>query len=250
MKRCGVIVALLLVAAFTTPRAAHAQALVADLSSHLVAITTGFTGTEVLLFGAVEGPGDVVVVVRGPDEHIIVRHKRRVLGIFINRESMSFAKVPSFYQVAASRELDKIVPPAERARQEIGIDALRLVPDSQRDPVTVSRYRDALFRNKEVAGLYGRTIAKVISLGARLFRVNFYFPSNVPIGTYQVQVFLFRNGEVVAAQTTPLVVSKIGTSAEIFEFAHRQAFAYGVLAILLALMAGWLASVVFRRGAA
>jgi hypothetical protein len=31
---------------------ARAQALVADLTSHLVAITTGFTGTSVVLFGA------------------------------------------------------------------------------------------------------------------------------------------------------------------------------------------------------
>ena len=41
--------------------------LVAALSNHLVAISTGFSGTDVLLFGAIDGTGDVVVVVRGPE---------------------------------------------------------------------------------------------------------------------------------------------------------------------------------------
>ena len=46
--------------------AAPAEGLVADLTSHLIAITTGFTGASVVLFGATDGPGDVIVAVRGP----------------------------------------------------------------------------------------------------------------------------------------------------------------------------------------
>jgi uncharacterized protein (TIGR02186 family) len=246
MTRTRTLAALLLLAGLLTPLPARAQALVADLSSHLVAITTGFTGTEVLLFGAVEGQGDVVVVVRGPDERIVVRHKARVAGIFINRKQMTFPKAPSFYAVAASQELDKIAPVAERARQELGLPYLRLAPDLEHDPGTVAEYRTALIRNKEAEGLYGKAVAKVTFLGARLFRTNIYFPSNVPVGTYQVQVFLFRGGAIVGAQTTPLVISKIGASAEIYDFAHRQAAAYGAIAILLALGAGWLAGAIFR----
>ncbi len=45
----------------------RAQPLVADLSRHFIAITSGFDGTEVLLFGAIDGEGDLVIVVRGPD---------------------------------------------------------------------------------------------------------------------------------------------------------------------------------------
>ena len=52
---------------------ARAQALVADLSDHFIAITTGFVGADVLLFGAIEGDGDVVVVLRGPSGKEVVR---------------------------------------------------------------------------------------------------------------------------------------------------------------------------------
>ena len=43
------------------------------------------------------------------------------------------------------------------------------------------------------------------------------------------------------------VVGKIGASADLFDFAHRYAVAYGAIAVAMALMAGWLAGAVFRR---
>jgi hypothetical protein len=87
---------LLLLTAFLVATApARAQDLVADLSSHLIAVTTGFSGTSLLLFGATQGEGDVVVVVRGPDKPETVRRKRRTLGIWVNRDTYAFAAVPS-----------------------------------------------------------------------------------------------------------------------------------------------------------
>jgi uncharacterized protein (TIGR02186 family) len=105
----------------------------------------------------------------------------------------------------------------------------------------------ALHRIKMREGLFRPTPGKVIFLGARLFRVDFRFPANVPTGSYLVQVLLLRDGKVMSAQTTPLIVSKIGVSADIFEFAHRHAAAYGALAVVVALLAGWAAHLAFRR---
>ncbi|HUC62103.1 MAG TPA: TIGR02186 family protein [Alphaproteobacteria bacterium] len=244
----GLALALGLAVLATAPEPARAQQLVADLSSHLVAVTTGFTGANVLLFGAVEGEGDVVVVVRGPDEEVVVRHKDRIAGIYINRERMTFPRVPSYYLVASNRPLDQIASPGEFARQEIGLPALHLNPQGAHPPALDAKFRAALIRNKMDEGLYSSGVAKVEFLGARLFRVSVYFPSNVPIGTYQVQVYLFKNGVISSAQTTPLVVSKIGLSADIYEYAHRDALAYGLIAVLLALAAGWAAGT-FLRGA-
>ena len=108
--------------------AARAQALIADLSSHLIAITTGFTGTEVLLFGALEEPGDVVVIVRGPVSDAAVRRKDRIAGIWVNSERLDFRDVPSYYAVASSQPLSQIGQAALLARHGIGLDFLRLTP--------------------------------------------------------------------------------------------------------------------------
>jgi uncharacterized protein (TIGR02186 family) len=108
-------------------------------------------------------------------------------------------------------------------------------------------FSDALIKEQRQAGLFVADIGKVTFLGERLFRATLSFPENVPTGTYLVQVFLIRDGDVVSGQTTPLVVSKVGLDAEISDFAIRQSAAYGAIAIAVALAAGWLASLPFRR---
>lgn len=223
-----------------------ASPLVADLSQHLVAITTGFTGTEVLLFGAIEGGGDVVVVVRGPDRRETVRRKTRIAGIWVNGAEMSFDDVPAFYWVGASHDLDAIMADSVRLRHGVGADHLQFKPVGEK-LVDLAQFRKALVRNKRRQGLYGREVGKVSFLGLRLFRTRVYFPANVPTGTYKVQVFLLRDGAVASAQTTPLIISKIGLGAEVYDFAHREAALYGIIAIIIALSAGLLVGFVFRK---
>ena len=175
-----------LVAGVAASRTAWAQSLVADLSNHLIAINTGFVGTEVVLFGAIDGPGDVAVVVQGPPTEVMVRRKARVAGIWINAASMEFQQVPSFYSVATNRPLEQIIGDAVLARHEIGLGHLRLAPLSpgRASPDRIREFREALIRNKQEEGLYGKSLGQVAFLGERLFRTNVYFPANVPTGAY------------------------------------------------------------------
>jgi uncharacterized protein (TIGR02186 family) len=250
MSRLVVLVAL---AFWTGP--ARAAPLVVDLSQHLVAITTGFAGAEVLLFGAVEQPGDVVVVVRGPGRPITMYRKTEIGGIWINTARMTFkrddkrADPPSFYAIASSRPLEEIASPNVLMRNGMileELDELQL-PSAKASPNVALEWRDALIRNQQRQGLYQAEIGRVGFLGDSLFRTRLVLPANVPTGVYQVVVSLLVDGQEVSAQTTPLVVSKVGAEAEIFDFAHQQSAWYGVIAILVALMAGWLAHVAFRR---
>ena len=94
--------------------------------------------------------------------------------------------------------------------------------------------------------MFGADIGKVSFLGERLFRATITVPTNVPTGTYLVEVFLVRNRDVVSGQTTPLVVSKVGVDAAVSDFASRASAAYGAIAVLTAVVAGWLASLPFR----
>jgi len=230
--------------------ASPAEPLVADLSKHLVAITTGFAGTDVLLFGAIEGGGDVVVVVRGPNRVETVRRKERRLGIWINAGHARIDNAPSFYQVAATRPLAEIAAAELLERQHLGLDHLGLSirGDDGDGDGGAEDYRLALLRLKRQAGLYGERTQDIGFLGHRLFRTEMHFPANVPVGTYLVEVYQIDKGEVVDAQTTPLVISKIGLGAEISDFAHQRAITYGIIAVLLAALTGWLAAVAFRKG--
>ncbi|MFX4223632.1 MAG: TIGR02186 family protein [Thalassobaculum sp.] len=224
------------------------QDLVADLSDHLVAITTGFTGADVLLFGAVEGEGEIVVTVTGPRGDVTVRRKERVAGVWANVESVTFANVPAFYAVAATEPLESVATTDIRQRQQIGIENISMVPDdAQVDAATAALFRAGLIRNKRSAGLYSNDVLPITVLSNRLFRTRIHLPANVAIGTYTVAVYYLRDGSAVHAQTTPLVVSKTGIGADIFLFAHTNSAAYGVLAIIIAVAAGWLAAWIGRK---
>jgi len=231
-------------------RARATEPLVVDLSKHLVAITTGFTGSDVLLFGATDGEPDtqVVIVVHGPREDVVVRKKDRVAGIWVNREAVTFADAPSFYQVAATDSLDVWLPLPVRERHQIGVEYLRYKPsDSDVSAALETDFRIALVRNKQRAGLYSRIPGRIVRRGERLFRTTVHFPANVPTGTYNIETLLIRDGEVFSAQTTPLFINKTGVGAEIFRLANTQAGIYGVAAIIIALAAGLGANWVFSK---
>ncbi|MGE0095906.1 MAG: TIGR02186 family protein [Alphaproteobacteria bacterium] len=228
-------------------RPAAAQALVADISDHLVAITAGFTGTNVVVFGAVDGEGDVAIVVKGPERDVTVRHKGRIAGIWVNENELQFVGVPLFYLVASSRPLGELAPPDVLKRHDIGLENMRLAAKRAVPKEENQEFREGLIRNKLRQKLYFTEPFKVSFLTGRLFRSDFYIPANVPIGTYSVEVYFIRDSQVVGAQTIPFIVSNAGVGADIQYFAHVHSILYGIIAIFLALAAGWGASVAFRR---
>ncbi len=248
MSKAQAAGAALVAALLALPLAAAAQVpLVADISSREIAISTGFAGADLLLFGAIDGRGDVVVVVRGPRQPVVVRHKNRVAGIWVNAESRTFVGLPEYYRVAATRALDEIAPRTVLARYQIGERNLDFQLASGEPTADFRRFRDALLREKAGQTLYGGDTGNVYVIGGRLFRTTVSFPSSVPTGLYQVEIYLFRDGRLVTRRTTPLVVRKVGLEAEIYDYAHDRAVEYGLIAIAVALMAGWLAGVAFRR---
>ena len=221
--------------------------LVADISSREIAISTGFAGAELLLFGAIEGRGDVAIVVRGPRGPAVVRKKERIAGIWLNSESRSFANLPVYYRTASTRPLARIAPHAVLERYEIGVPNLRVALATGEHQEGAADFREAFLRNKVSAGLYDRDVTPVTIIGGRLFRATVWFPPNVPVGLYQVEMYLFRDGRLVSRRITPLVVRKVGIEAQIFEYAHQESMSYGLIAIGISLMAGWLGALIFRR---
>ena len=228
-------------------RPVWAQEVVADLSDHLIAVTTGFSGTKLLLFGAIDGEAaDVIIVVRGPAEQVVVRRKDSLGGIWVNRDNFVFRGVPAFYRLASTQPLEDIATNRILARHGIGLKHVRIInPVGQNGDL--SEFKSALIRNKQRIGLYPEANGQIALLGNRLFRSDIFFPSNVPTGTYNVTVYLLRDNKVISAQTTPLVVSKIGVGARVFAFAHRHSALYGIAAIAIALFAGWFAGAIFKR---
>jgi len=241
------LIGLWLAVAISAP--ADARDLVVDLSAPVVKVTAGFAGTDLLLYGAKEAKGNIIVVIRGPAKDQVVRRKERIGGVWVNRSSQIFKAVPSFYWVASNHhDLGSMLGAELRQIHQIGVEELEFSLDDNTaiDP-DIWEFRDAIKRVNQNAGLYSTGTQDLIFLSDSLFKTRVRFPANVAVGAYGVDVYLVRNGEIVASETTILNVRKFGLEAAIFDFAHRQSLAYGIIAIIIALFSGWLANAVFRK---
>jgi uncharacterized protein (TIGR02186 family) len=247
LAAAGRALALAAAIAVTLPvwNAARAERLVIDQTQHLIAITTRFRETNVDLFGAIQGTdGDVVVTVRGPEMEQLVRRKQRLAGLWLNGDKMIFRDVPAYYAVAASRPLHLIASREVLARSEIGVGSLRLEPvgdGAARPPDQVEAFRAALIRSMQRSRLYNTELAPVTFVDEKRFRATLQFPVSVSQGIYQVGVFLLQGGQVVDAQRNPMVISRVGLEADLYDFAASQPTLYAAIAAVIALVSGYLA---------
>lgn len=226
----------------------QAKDLVIDLSAPIVQITTAFSGTELLLFGAKRGDGDVIVVVRGPLENQTVHLKERKFGIWVNTENLTFNDLPSYYWVASNRPVFDILPADTLTRLQIGLDEITIQPtDNNANSAEAIAFRAALIRDKVRKKLYSEDVSPLLFLNDMLFRTQINFPANVSVGEFAIETYLVRDQEVITSETTLLHVRKFGLEAEIYDFAHNQSLLYGIFAVIIACIAGWLANAAFRR---
>lgn len=251
------LAAALLAAGLGAATAAAEQGRVsADLSGYEIQISSSFAGTSLILFGSIQGieqtplnrhGWDVVVVVRGPDVPVTVRKKKRLAGVWVNRISVTFNHVPSYYFVASSRPLETITTESALRRNGVGVANLNLLPRKRPANADVDEFRKAVIRTQREEGLIDEAPRGVTFRSASLFRTKVDFPAKVPVGQYRVEVHLLKNGRFVDAQSLPLFVNKTGVERTIYELAHDSPFLYGILAVAIALGAGYLASLPFRR---
>jgi uncharacterized protein (TIGR02186 family) len=232
-------------ALFLMPQIAQAQrSLSVDMARDRVSITSGFSGTDLLLFGAVDQPSDIVVVVTSLDtERQTVVRKQRIFGIWLNRGSAEFSKVPPLYTYASTRALADVAPRNLRKDNRLGLDFLDIEPQ---DPA-YEDYRAGLIRAKQKLGLYSSLPAKVDFKDERLFRTTLHFPAQLAPGRYRVKVVQLRNGRIIESIERALLVDKVGVGATISYWAERQGLLYGLFAITVAAMAGLLSGYAFRR---
>ncbi|MFZ5780860.1 MAG: TIGR02186 family protein [Pseudomonadota bacterium] len=222
--------------------------LIVDLSRPRVSITSAFQGESILLFGMFDPPGEVVVVVVGPSARETVLRKQRVMGLWLNTGRQAFDDVPAYYAIAASQPLQRLL--ARGAGGEILSLEDRLVgikPVGERDGSELAQFRHGLVEVKRREDLYPAAIGQIAVQAGRLFRVELPFPSRLPEGVYDVRTYLLREGQIVAAVSRPLPVGKVGFSAQLAGWASHDGPLYGLGAILMALIVGWLGGTIMRR---
>jgi uncharacterized protein (TIGR02186 family) len=235
--------------------AADKPVLVPDISARNVQIRYSFTGAQLLLFGAVVYPGgrppthpaDIVVVLRGPVQPILVREKKKIAGIWMNADSNRFRSAPSFYAVASSQPIGELVDERTAAIYEMGVRNLQLSPGGGALPEKERRFEAGLLDLRRRHGLYSENPHGVEITDGVLYRATITIPSQVPVGTYTAETFLVDRGRVLAAATRDIEIDKSGFERFVALAARRHEGLYGLAAVALSLGLGWAAAAAFRR---
>jgi uncharacterized protein (TIGR02186 family) len=235
--------------------AAQKPMLVPDISARQVQIQYSFSGAQLLLFGAIVYPGgrapsepaDVVVVLRGPVQPILVREKQKIAGIWMNADSNRFRSAPAYYSVASSRPITDLVDERTAAIYELGVQNLQLSPGGGALPEKERRFEAGLIDLRRRGGLYAENPHGVEINQSVLYRATISIPSQVPVGTYTAETFLIDRGKVIAAATRDIHIGKSGFERTVALAARRHAFLYGLAAVAMSLGLGWAAAAAFRR---
>lgn len=230
--------------------------LVPEVSQHEIQVRQGFTGTELLLFGAILDPSgirggrdyDIVVVLKGPTQSIRLREKQKIAGMWVNAQSSDFRSAPSFFAVASSKPIQQIVDDRTAAIYELGLPWLQLSPIGAIDPKEQERFAAGLVDLRSRGGLYQQAGTGVSVSEQVLYQARIALPSSVQTGTYTAETFAITHGRVVASAVSRVEVRKLGFERFVALFAQTQPFVYGLLAVALSVMMGWIAGRLFALG--
>ena len=250
MKRLSALACLLLLTGGSSD-----PILVPEVSQHQVEVRQGFTGTELLLYGAILDPQglragrdyDIVVVLKGPTRSIVVREKQRYAGIWVNAASSEYRSAPSYYAVASSRPIDRIVDSKTAAIYELGLPYIQLSPIGAIDPAKQDRFAAGLAAEMMKDELYQQDERGVTVSEQVLYQARIKLPSSVPTGIYTAETFAIARGRVVASALAHVEVKKQGFERVVADFAEQLGMLYGLLAVAISVGMGLLAGRLFNR---
>ena len=217
--------------------------LVADLSQDTVEIHASFNGAQLLVFGARNQPGDLVIAIRGPARDTMLRRKERIAGMWMQVAQEKYPNLPLFYAYAATRPLAQVAPPA--TLRALGLGEQAVIGNS--NPHGQQLFDDALVDYFARYHLWQLPFSKISFFGESLFKAKINLPDRLPGGKFTVETYLFDHGQLVGFQTIPLLAYKTGFDARVYDLAQHRPLLFGISAILMALAGGWLAHRIFNR---
>ena len=238
------------------------MALVIGSDDEEILIDANFSGQDLLVFGAFYGDpsqprdekGDLLIEVIGPSEDIILRKKKSFIGFWLNAYQVEFRDIPGFYYLSSTSEMDKEflnqnnigILKAKRS-SEIDWSSLTINWGGVDTDTDKKEFHEALIRTKTHEDLYKETSNEIEILDGNLFKTSIHIPNTVPVGKYDVNVYLIIDGKITKQYSYGFTVTRIGIEETIYNFAFDFPLLYGLISLIIAAVTGWSGAELFRR---
>ena len=204
-----------------------------------------YNGIDISVSGQVPDNTEAVIRITGHEEDSRLKKKGRVMGLlWMNLGSVEFHNIPGIFLLYKSKQAD------DRQIREIGIEAVR----EKADIISEYKDKDALFdefvKLKQKSGLY-QTVEDGIQYEKRhnnmkSFSATVKLPSALPQGDYRLEVFALVGDNIVGYSQKDLNVKQTGMPSFIAALAFDHGTIYGILAVIVAIIAGLLTGTIFK----
>jgi uncharacterized protein (TIGR02186 family) len=239
-------------------RPVSAQEMVVTLSTREVAITSNFTGAEITAFGLIErdarfatraAPFDVVATVQGPAGEVLLHQKSRFGPIWLTAARKRFSGVPLHFALLSARPLAEIADADTAARLKLGLEHhLSLPPPlSMQQAQEDAGFRDAMLRLRAEEGASIIDSSAITMIRPNLFTAKVQLPGKAATGLYLINISVLSEGVVLRTVQSGFVVRKVGIDGLLANAARAQPGYYSLTTIIMAILLGWIANIVFRR---
>ena len=219
-----------------------------DLSENDIKIQTDFNGKEIIIFGILNEDQDTLITIKGPEKNALIQKKERILGFWFNTKQITYNKIPSIFFIASSGNLKDILPMSTIIKEELSFDLLLENKLSKRNfisDISLDDWKNNFVRIKKDKSLFKEY--NVEKIENKLFQTRVFFPAESIPGEYKVIVYQIKNNVILNKKEKIITLKKSGIGSQIYDFAHKNAAAYGLFAIIFAILSGFLAATLFRR---
>jgi len=219
-----------------------------DISEDNIKIETNFIGKEVIIFGILNDNQETIMTIKGPEKNAVIQKKERILGFWFNTKQITYNQIPSIFFIASSNEIEDILPTSTIIKEELSFDYLLENKTSQRNfisDISLDTWKDNFVRIKKNKNLFKEY--KIENIDNKLFQTRIFFPAKSIPGEYKVNVYQIKDNLILNKKEKVITLKKSGIGNQIYNFAHKNAAAYGLFAIIFAVLSGFLAATLFRR---
>lgn len=233
-----------------------AQALTCKVTPDKVAINLGYHGATLSVTGENTAGDELIIRIGNTSGEAHYKYMGKAGGFFwMKKGDVGFKNVPGVYLLATSRDIEHLLDPAGQKANQIGYEALKETAEMESASAELNgneaKWKDEFIRFKEQQNLYAihsGTITRQHGQASDTYVAEVAWPYQAPPGTYTVETMAVRDGQVVERAETSFTVARSGMVAWLSNLAFNRPAVYGIMAVVIAIIAGFAVGMVFRKG--
>lgn len=248
------LLAALLLLPLAAVRPAHA--LTCQVTPNTVAINLSYHGATLNVSGENTAGDELVIRIGNAAGDAHYKYMGKAAGVFwMKKGDVGFKNVPEVYLLYTSRDIEHLLDPAGQKANLIGYEALKEAAEMETASDELNgneaRWKEEFIRFKEHQKLYAihsGTITRQHGAASDAYQVEVAWPYQAAPGTYTIEAMAVRDGQVMERAQTEFSVARTGVVAWLSNLAFNSPAAYGIMAVVVAIIAGFAVGLVFRKG--